>query len=174
MSVRVRCPKCGNQFCSKKPLAGTIVNCPQCGQKLAVGRASAPVTGDENPEWNLIRQMMRLVAEYNKHDVVSRLSAARQRIRAQGKKCEGRKRFNEARKPVGGKPDTRPEQYHKLLDAARAMREERKTYTEIATEFNAQGLPRLAGRGGWTSDAVRVLLGLRARKRQAPGSKPGG
>jgi len=77
------------------------------------------VEGDDllsnDPTMVLIRQVLGSISQYEKQMLVQKLKASRQRIRARGQKCEGRKSYAEAkpevlqeikklrRKPRGGK-----------------------------------------------------------------------
>lgn len=122
---------------------------------------TASMSGD--PMLKAFVVLQAIFSETEKVRLVQKMKHAREKIRAAGRKCEGCK-TNAERHPA---------EYARLLDAARAMREDRKTYAEVAAEFNAQGWPRLAGKGDWTANSVRQLLGRKPRKRATPENTPG-
>ena len=56
---------------------------------------------DGNPTATLIRQILGAVAQFEKSCIVNKLRAAKKRLRAQGRKCDGRK-------PFGFRPEEKP------------------------------------------------------------------
>jgi site-specific DNA recombinase len=84
------------------------------------------------------------VAEYVKSQLVDRLRSARQRIRDDGRKCEGRK-------PYGSTVEERA-----VLAQMKALRKQGLSLAEIAATLNRQNvLPRS---GKWHRQAVHTLL----------------
>ncbi|EFK06766.1 resolvase, N-terminal domain protein [delta proteobacterium NaphS2] len=104
----------------------------------------------EDPTRKLIRQFLGAIAEYDKSMVVSKLRAARERKRASGEKCEGRKNYREAR------PD--------VLKAIRRLRRKprgagmkRRSYAQVAVSLNEQGIRTMTGKK-WTGANVAVVV----------------
>jgi DNA invertase Pin-like site-specific DNA recombinase len=103
----------------------------------------------------MIRQILGAVAQLDKSMTVSKLRAARLRLRAKGQRVEGRK-------PYG---------YHEneqaLIARMRTMRRkpakaDRLSYAAIAAQLNADGHTTRYGRQ-WTRDGVcKVLTHARA------------
>lgn len=95
--------------------------------------------GDNDPTRVLIRQVLGAVAQFEKDVIVSKLRAARERIRSRTGRCEGRKPFGHSpaeaatlgrirqllRKPRGGK---------------------RQSYADIADTLNRESLPTRTGK----------------------------
>ena len=66
-------------------------------QKIEVVPVDAPgyFTLDPTPSQTMIRQILGAVAQFEKDSLVLKLRGARERIRATGQKCEGRKSISE-------------------------------------------------------------------------------
>jgi len=90
--------------------------------------------GDEllenDPSRKLIRQMLGVIAEYDKDMTVLKLRAARERKRARDGKCEGRKTYEE----------TMPELIAEIKKLRRKPKGARRmTHREVAEELNHKG-----------------------------------
>src|SRR5208282_3597608 len=59
----------------------------------ASGGVDLTAVDDSNPTAKLVRQILAAVAEFDRCMIVLKLRAARERIRASGKKCDGRKEY---------------------------------------------------------------------------------
>ncbi len=123
--------------------AGLVVIAADSGADLSAG--------SDEPTAKLIRQVLGAVSEFEKSALVSKLRAARARIRRTRGRCEGVKPYGEseierralarlkqlARKPRGGK---------------------RRSLREIADTLTAEGFPTRSGRP-WSRSTVHSLLG---------------
>ena len=107
--------------------------------------AAGDDTSDESPERTMFRQLLALFAEYERASIVLKLRGARQRMKDETGRCEGRK-------PYGSKPGESA-----VLSQMRAMRDAGKKYGEIAAELNHAGLVARYG-GGWTKQTVAKIL----------------
>jgi DNA invertase Pin-like site-specific DNA recombinase len=107
---------------------------------------------DIEPTRKMIRQIMGAVSEWDKSMLVHKLAVARKRIRASGKRCEGKK-------PYGSRPG-------ELEIQARisSLRELGYSSTEIAIELNASGHRTRHGKQ-WTKDNVRDIESGRKTKK---------
>ena len=108
--------------------------------------------GDEsNPTAKLVRQILGAVAEFDKTSIVLKLKAARNRVRRETGRCEGRKPFGEG--------DGEAE----VLQLIRSLRRKQKgrdrmSLAAIAAKLNQDTIPSRSGRP-WHSEVVRRLLG---------------
>lgn len=108
-------------------------------------------SGDSgNPTAKLIRQILAAVAEFDKTSIVLKTRVARERIRRQVGRCEGRKPFGARdgesaaverirqlrRKPAGGK---------------------RLSFAKIAERLDAEGIPTRYGRP-WSASTVKQVF----------------
>ncbi len=93
----------------------------------------------------LIRQILGAVAEYDKRVTIWKLKAARQRIRRQHGKCEGRKAY-------GFNPGE-----SETLARILALREQGCGYGEIAQRLDQEGRPTRSGKP-WDRGSVRAIL----------------
>lgn len=84
---------------------------------------------DSNPTAKLIRQILAAVAEFDRCVVVLKLKCARDRIRADKGKCDGRKSFGE-------KPDEAP-----ILRQMFTLKGLNMTCKDIAKKLNSEGIP---------------------------------
>lgn len=93
----------------------------------------------------LIRQMLGVIAEYEKCVIVDRMRAARERIKASGVRCEGRK-------PYGYYG-------HELepLNRIRALRKNGLSYSRIAQTLNMEGIKPRYGKQWWTQSVASVV-----------------
>ena len=83
-------------------------------------------SSNEEPERVMFRQMLAVFSQYERTCIVAKMRAARQRIKARGEKCEGRKAY-------GFKPEERG-----TLAFMKACRAEGMTYDRIARELNGR------------------------------------
>ncbi len=104
---------------------------------------------DADPTRRLVRQVLSAITEYEKSMLVAKLRVARQRMKAQTGKCEGRKSYREAA------PET-VEYIKRLRRKPKGSR--RKTYKEIAQMLNFEGIPTLNGQPLNLQTVRHVLL----------------
>jgi DNA invertase Pin-like site-specific DNA recombinase len=108
-------------------------------------------TAEENPNdpdaatRTLVRQVLGAVAQYDKTVTVSKLKAARQRMKRRTGRCEGAKPF--------GHHDGEPETIQRM----RALRNEGASYGQIARTLDAEGTPTRSGRS-WQASVIRRIL----------------
>ena len=107
--------------------------------------------GDGDPTRTLIRQVLGAVAQFEKSVIVSKLSAARARIRRRDGRCEGRK-------PFGFHPAEA-----ETLDLMRKLRRKprdgaRRSFADIAAELNSRGIVTRTGKP-WSKALVLNVLG---------------
>jgi DNA invertase Pin-like site-specific DNA recombinase len=105
---------------------------------------------DGDPTRILIRQVLAAVAQFDKSVTVLKLRAARDRIRRQKGRCEGRK-------PFGTRPGEQA-----TLERMRALRrkpkgENRMGYHRIAHTLNAESLPSRSSKP-WSAMSVSRIL----------------
>lgn len=110
-------------------------------------------TGSDNPTATLIRQILSAVAEFEKTSLVNKMRAARQRIKASGERCEGRRPFGAT--PAEGATLAQMRWLHGLHHSTR----------QIAAVLNRDNDlnwadPRYPSRSGkpWTHGAVAKIL----------------
>lgn len=108
---------------------------------------------DQNPTAKLVRQILAAVAEFDRSIIVLKLRAARERQRANGERCEGRK-------PYGEKEGERP-----ILDLIWHLRRQGFTASRITKELNERGsVSRYGDR--WHPNTISKIL-----SRQTPTTK---
>jgi DNA invertase Pin-like site-specific DNA recombinase len=110
--------------------------------------AHEPDLCSEDPARVLFRQMMGGLAQYEKAMIVRKLRAARQRVRASGARCEGRK-------PYGHRPGER-----EVRERVQAMRAAGETWAGIAEQLNAEGVKTRCG-GSWYPSTLCNLFSKR-------------
>ena len=114
--------------------------------------------GDQdNPTAVLIRQVLGAISEFDKSVVVLKLRAARERVRRERDRCEGRK-------PFGDRPGEAP-----ALDRIRQLRRKprkgkRLSFAKIAEQLNAEAVPTRTGRP-WQPGSVWAILNRQSRTR---------
>jgi len=107
--------------------------------------------GDQdNPTAKLIRQILGVIAEFEKDVIVLKLRAARDRKRRTEGRCEGRK-------PYGSLPGEA-----KVVDRIRQLRRKpkgraRMSVADVAEALNAEGHPTRMG-GPWKPGSVWAIL----------------
>jgi DNA invertase Pin-like site-specific DNA recombinase len=97
-----------------------------------------------DPARVMYRQMMGMVAQYEKSMIVLKLRGARQRMKATTGRCEGRK-------PFGARPGEAA-----VRDRIRAMRGTGSTLQAICDALNAEGVETRYG-GHWMPMTVRGI-----------------
>lgn len=100
---------------------------------------------DPNPDVWLRGAFKMMMAEYDRRKIQHRTRTARDRIRASGVKCEGRK----------GYADT-PGWEHVIATAAQ-HRQSGLSYADIANVLNLQGIPTMSGKP-WRAGTVHGML----------------
>jgi DNA invertase Pin-like site-specific DNA recombinase len=101
---------------------------------------------DSDPSRVLFRQIMGAIAEYDKAMVVTKLRAARKRMRASQGRCEGRK-------PYGSRPGESA-----TLERIQALRLAGSSYDAIAETLTAEGVPtRTTGRRWFGSTLAKIM-----------------
>lgn len=110
----------------------------------------------EDPLRKALVQIQGVFAELEKSQLVRRLCKAREKVRGERGKCEGRPGYGEA-----------PEE-QKIIERIRAMRRNRKNKTrgltlqEIADRLNGEGIPTKGGKL-WTPTQIHRILGGKKR-----------
>jgi DNA invertase Pin-like site-specific DNA recombinase len=104
----------------------------------------------DDPTRRLIRQVLGAVAEFDRRVTVMKLRAARDRRRARGKRCEGRKPFGTLR----GEPET--------LSRIRELRRKpplgrRRSLQQICDQLNAEGRSTRSGKP-WKKQSIHRIL----------------
>ena len=114
-----------------------------------LGADGTDLTNDDNPTAKLIRQVLGAVAEFDKSVTVLKLRAARERKRAKGERCEGRKPFgwHENEKPV----------LARIKQLRRKPRGgDKLSYSAVAKQLNKEGCITRSGKQ-WTHTSVRQI-----------------
>jgi DNA invertase Pin-like site-specific DNA recombinase len=120
------------------------------GVKVIAADSGTELTaGDDDPTRVLIRQVLGAVAQFEKAVIVSKLRAARVRMRRAEGRCEGRKPFG-----------TRSGEAE-VVDYIRKLRRkpkggERLSFAAIAKRLNAEGRPTRTGKP-WQPETVRQI-----------------
>lgn len=101
----------------------------------------------------LIRQILGAVAQFDKSVVVSKLRSARDRMRRNSGRCEGRK-------PFGSHPGEQD-----VLDRIISLRKSRRgqtrlSFRKIADTLNAEGIPARSGKP-WNGTTIRNMVAKR-------------
>lgn len=110
------------------------------GCTVIAADSGTDLTADtDDPTRRLIRQVLGAVAEFDRRVTVQKLRAARERIRARGKRCEGRK-------PFGARPGER-----EALDRIRELYRKpnghrRRSLQSICDVLNAEGVSTRSGK----------------------------
>ena len=106
-------------------------------------------TGD-SPSLTMIRQILGSVAQFEKSNLVSKLRGARDRIRAKGKKCEGRKSLQEIYGIM---------RYRKLQKKVTKLSDQSLTYDRISQILSEQGwVQPSTGKPFHKSQIMRLIL----------------
>jgi DNA invertase Pin-like site-specific DNA recombinase len=113
-------------------------------QGFALVSVQEPDLMANEPARVMYRQLMGMVAQYEKSMIVLKLRGARQRMKAATGRCEGRK-------PFGAKPGEAA-----VRDRIRSMREAGSTLQSICDALNSEGQPTRCG-GRWMPMTVRNI-----------------
>ena len=104
----------------------------------------------DNPTAVLIRQVLGAISEFDKSVIVLKLRAARERVRRDTGRCEGRK-------PFGDRPGE-ARTVKRILQLRRKPRgADRLSYAKIAATLNAEQLPTRTGKP-WTPGSVFAIV----------------
>lgn len=104
-----------------------------------------------NPTAKMIRQILAVMAEFDKCSIVLKMKAARDKIRAEKGRCEGRK-------PFGTLPGE-----DEAIARIRALRrkpvgkDKRLSFAKIAATLNEEGFPTRGG-GPWGASSVQAIM----------------
>ncbi|MCL4179046.1 MAG: recombinase family protein [Verrucomicrobia bacterium] len=114
--------------------------------------------GNDDPTGKLVRQILSAVSEWEKCLIVQKLRASRLRIRRTKGRCEGRK-------PYGTTAEEKA-----VIEKIVAWRKDRKSYAEIASDLNAEGIPtRMGSETKWHPTQVqRVVARLVPSTKSSP------
>lgn len=107
-----------------------------------------PDACSSDPTRTMIRQILGAFFEYERKMIVSKLADARSRIRLKNGKCEGRKAYGSHPK----KPFEKD-----ILRRMLSMAASGYTWTAIAHEFNAAGIPPRSGERWYPATVGRIL-----------------
>jgi DNA invertase Pin-like site-specific DNA recombinase len=92
----------------------------------------------DDPSRVMVRQLFGIVAQYEKSNIVLKLRAARQRMRARTGRCEGRKPYGER------------EGEREVIALIRKLSDRGMNYSAIAAKLNADGVStRYGGKAQW-------------------------
>jgi site-specific DNA recombinase len=117
------------------------------GVKVISAEGGTDMTvGNDDPTAKLIRQILSCLAEWDKALLVQKLAVARRRIRASGKRCDGKKPFG----LMPGEADT--------LAAMKLMRAEGQTLRVIAVKLNEAGAAARKSGSRWHVGQVGRIL----------------
>lgn len=120
------------------------------GVKVVDAEGVELTAGDSDPTRKLIRQVLGAVAEFDRCVTVLKLRAARERIRENGVRCEGRK-------PFGASP-AEERALERILELRRARRgQPRLSFERIAARLNEEGVSTRMGRR-WAPATVYKLV----------------
>ncbi len=108
---------------------------------------------DSNPTAKLIRQILAAVAEFDRCVTVLKLKGARDRIRKEKGKCDGRHAF-------GDKPGE-----DITLNAMKGMRAAGRSYAEIACTLTRINLLTRYGKP-WRASTIKKIMERKERKEQ--------
>jgi DNA invertase Pin-like site-specific DNA recombinase len=98
----------------------------------------------------LIRQILGAVAQFDKSVVVSKLRSARDRMRRNSGRCEGRK-------PFGSQPGEQ-DVLNRIIALRKSQRGQSKlSFRKIADTLNAEGIPARSGKP-WNGTTIRNMV----------------
>jgi DNA invertase Pin-like site-specific DNA recombinase len=117
---------------------------------VAADSGTELTAGDGDPTRVLIRQVLGAVAQFEKAVIVSKLKAARVRVRRATGRCEGRKPYGTR----AGEPEVLA-LIHKLRRKPRGS--ERLSFAAIAQRLNAERHPTRTGKP-WAPETVRQIV----------------
>jgi len=103
----------------------------------------------DNATGTLVRQILAVIAQFEKTSIVAKLRKARQRARNETGRCEGRK-------PYGSQPGE-----SEVLATMKVLRRKREgkrmSFDKIADSLNADGIKSRTG-GEWRGSVIRNIL----------------
>lgn len=97
---------------------------------------------DADPTRKLIRQIMGALAEWDKSVLVKKMRAARERIRAEGRRCEGRKPYDD----------------HDTIGLITDLRAEGRSLSQIADWLNEKCSDKSPTGKPWIKSTVKRIL----------------
>lgn len=105
----------------------------------------------DNPTGTLIRQILAVIAQFEKTSIVAKLKKSRNRKRIETGRCEGRK-------PYGDRPGE-PEAIEMMRQLRRKPigKAKRMSFARIAAELQAAGHPTRSGKP-WSASSVKTIL----------------
>jgi DNA invertase Pin-like site-specific DNA recombinase len=122
------------------------------GASVIVADGGVDLTAnDGDPTRILIRQVLSAVAQFDKAVIVLKLRAARDRIRRQKGRCEGRK-------PFGARAGEQATLERMRILRRKPKGEPRMGYHRIASTLNAEGLPSRSGKPWSAMSVARILM----------------
>lgn len=114
-------------------------------QGFEVISVAEPDLCSDDPSRTLVRQVFGAISQYERSMIVSKLRAARQRMRTKTGRCEGRKPF--------GMREGEPE----IIARMKELADQGLNYTHIAAVLNAEGLPTRTGSKWFPATVSRTL-----------------
>lgn len=109
--------------------------------------AAEPDLCSDDPSRVMVRQLFGVVAQYEKSNIVLKLRAARQRVRAKTGRCEGRKPYGER------------EGEQEVITLIRKLSSRGMNYSSIAAKLNDDGVnTRYAGQAQWYPANISRIL----------------
>lgn len=114
-------------------------------REVSLITANGDDTSDDTPERVMYRQLLGVFAQFERATTVLKLRGARQRMKEQTGRCEGRK-------PYGFKPGESD-----VLATMRELRNAGVTYDGIARHLNASGMRARSG-GAWIGATITNIL----------------
>lgn len=119
---------------------------------LTVLPVDDPTLGSDDPMRVLFRQIIGAIAQYDKTMIILKTRAARERIRATGQKCEGRKEFGHRAEELAALEIIR----HGVIQNARAM--------DVTKELNRKKLATRTGKKWHPFTVSRIMDRMRDKK----------
>ena len=149
---------------ARKLMVGEVILAEfrRLGVKVISAESGADLTIDEDtdPERTLIRQMLGVIAQWEKSVIVQKLRAARVRMRRTEGRCEGRK-------PYGANDDEQ-----RVLTLMRQWKSEGLALRAIADRLNSEGYKTRSAKAGketkWHAQAIQRILARKDRARDSP------
>lgn len=122
------------------------------GAKVIDSESGTDLTLDDpdNPTGTLVRQILAVIAQFEKTSIVGKLRKARARKRIEAGRCEGRK-------PFGHRPGEA-----EAIDAMHRLRRKPKggkrlSFAKVAEAMNEAGFPTRTG-SPWAASSIRQIL----------------
>ena len=114
-------------------------------KELKLVSVSEPDLCSDDPSRILMRQMLGAFFQYEKTLLVAKLRGARQRVKAQNGRCEGRKPYGDRQGETA------------VIERIKALRLTSMAVDKIADQLNAEGIKPRAG-VRWHGTSVRRVL----------------